>query len=957
MGKLLSNAKALYKEINSATLTGAIDVVAVEREDGTYVATPFHVRFGKLGVLRSKEKVVYIEINGEPCDLCMKLGDDGEAFFVEDTDEQLPRHLTTSPIPTDVECGAMSAAAVGEAEAASSAGKWPPPAELSRVLSDSALFVPGMWEQHRERHESENGRLGGGGGGLLLIPPPSTSAAYFEPIGVTSQTYLLENESLNENGGSDRAADNVPSDPLHHTAELKTISSGTRQYPVTDSEATPASSPIPSRPTSPKSDTELETTMAAANAAEAVAASVSDSGLQHWYWGELPRKNSLSGQNTSCQSTAATVELPESSVTGSRKEELKQPKGAREDSSASASGTSGGGLLSFMRKPKSSNKIPEDQGIYLEDLKLDEMDPEVAALYFPKRGPLDSQKELYCTNQSVGKDDDAESGRGPSVPHSPRTVMELRSIVTASPTGSETDTNTPEHVPHAQFSMFGDIAMSLCGGLKDPDSSITLDKFMHHFVTFEDFCKDPNMFGNPNLVIRMHGKFFNWKVAAPMVMSLAAFSMPLPDETVGMLTKQHMPKEERRRGMFSTWWGSKPKVETAKEPATKSEGGKASVKPPGSEAAAAGAVATATSTTYPRADGQPNAAGSAVASKGTAASEPKHPPAPLAAGIRAAELVIDSGDEADDETTAADFQYNGRIPVGGAVPNGAATGITAAGPDAAATSQTRESDGLQQQPCYRKTLRLSSDQLKRLKLHEGSNDIEYSVTTALQGTTRCLSHVYVWKWTDKIVVSDIDGTITRSDVLGQLLPMVGKDWSQGGVVQLYNRIAANGYKFVYLSARAIGQAQITRDYLRSVRQQQASLPPGPLLLSPTSLVQAFQKEVIERKPEEFKISCLRDIKSLFPGWPLSALYAGFGNKINDVWAYRAVDIPMSRIFTINPKGELRHELSQTFVSSYARLSDVADHFFPPVQQESSDYSTFAYWRQPLPYVPLDLAAN
>lgn len=37
---------------------GAIDVVVVRQEDGTYLSSPFHVRFGKMGVLRSREKVV-----------------------------------------------------------------------------------------------------------------------------------------------------------------------------------------------------------------------------------------------------------------------------------------------------------------------------------------------------------------------------------------------------------------------------------------------------------------------------------------------------------------------------------------------------------------------------------------------------------------------------------------------------------------------------------------------------------------------------------------------------------------------------------------------------------------------------------------------------------------------------------------------------------------------------------
>lgn len=80
-------------------------------------------------------------------------------------------------------------------------------------------------------------------------------------------------------------------------------------------------------------------------------------------------------------------------------------------------------------------------------------------------------------------------------------------------------------------------------------------------------------------------------------------------------------------------------------------------------------------------------------------------------------------------------------------------------------------------------------------------------------------------------------------MLGQVLPMIGKDWSQEGIAHLYNMVYRNGYKFVYLSARAIGQSRITREYLRSVRQGELSLPDGPLLLSPSSLISAFHKSV------------------------------------------------------------------------------------------------------------------
>lgn len=76
---------------------------------------------------------------------------------------------------------------------------------------------------------------------------------------------------------------------------------------------------------------------------------------------------------------------------------------------------------------------------------------------------------------------------------------------------------------------------------------------------------------------------------------------------------------------------------------------------------------------------------------------------------------------------------------------------------------------------YKKSLRLSSSQIRRLNLQEGANDVVFSVTTQYQGTCRCRATIYLWKWDDKVVISDIDGTITKSDALGHILPQLGKD--------------------------------------------------------------------------------------------------------------------------------------------------------------------------------------
>lgn len=50
---------------------------------------------------------------------------------------------------------------------------------------------------------------------------------------------------------------------------------------------------------------------------------------------------------------------------------------------------------------------------------------------------------------------------------------------------------------------------------------------------------------------------------------------------------------------------------------------------------------------------------------------------------------------------------------------------------------------------------------RQLNLQEGANDVVFSVTTQYQGTCRCRATIYLWKWDDKVVISDIDGTITK----------------------------------------------------------------------------------------------------------------------------------------------------------------------------------------------------
>jgi len=63
-----------------------------------------------------------------------------------------------------------------------------------------------------------------------------------------------------------------------------------------------------------------------------------------------------------------------------------------------------------------------------------------------------------------------------------------------------------------------------------------------------------------------------------------------------------------------------------------------------------------------------------------------------------------------------------------------------------------------------------------------------------QGVHMLLCNIYLLSPTAKLVISDVDGTVTKSDVLGQMLPRVGVDWSHAGVTALHQSIASNGYQ-------------------------------------------------------------------------------------------------------------------------------------------------------------------
>ena len=94
----------LGSTLNSPHSTGAIDVIAVRRMDGSVCCSPFHVKLGKVSK-KGERRIVTLKVNSKDVSLSMKLGPAGEAFFVEKardydakmTDPQSSSTLFSSP--------------------------------------------------------------------------------------------------------------------------------------------------------------------------------------------------------------------------------------------------------------------------------------------------------------------------------------------------------------------------------------------------------------------------------------------------------------------------------------------------------------------------------------------------------------------------------------------------------------------------------------------------------------------------------------------------------------------------------------------------------------------------------------------------------------------------------------------------------------------------------------------
>jgi len=242
-------------------------------------------------------------------------------------------------------------------------------------------------------------------------------------------------------------------------------------------------------------------------------------------------------------------------------------------------------------------------------------------------------------------------------------------------------------------------------------------------------------------------------------------------------------------------------------------------------------------------------------------------------------------------------------------------------------SPSLKSNNKKKIPKYKESHVFTSNQFSLMNLNYGKNVLEFTITS-YRGIRTLKSHLYLWNYNDRILVSDLDGTISRSDLLGQLSYLWGGDWSHKNITKLYNDIYNNGYKILYLTARTMCQHKQTKEFLYNINQNNITMPEGPILMSKDDFISAFKTEIIDKKPQTMKISSLLMVLNLFPN-DYYPFYSGIGNKNSDAIAYRSVGVNTNRIYIINEKGKIYiNNENKNFYLTYEQMDEQVDQLFP-----------------------------
>uniref|UniRef100_A0AAV1VM55 LNS2/PITP domain-containing protein n=1 Tax=Peronospora matthiolae TaxID=2874970 RepID=A0AAV1VM55_9STRA len=183
--------------------------------------------------------------------------------------------------------------------------------------------------------------------------------------------------------------------------------------------------------------------------------------------------------------------------------------------------------------------------------------------------------------------------------------------------------------------------------------------------------------------------------------------------------------------------------------------------------------------------------------------------------------------------------------------------------------------------------------------------------------------LHLWGPNESVVVVDLDGTLTISDVEGHIrtLRLGQYDFLHAGACDFFTKLHELGMRIVYLTARPLDWASASRVHLENALQQSISLPPGVLITNSTGLTGALFTEVVNRTPHLFKIQVLNELQLtlIHAGRVVEhpVFVAGFGNRPTDIVAYEEVGMDPSLIFMLDPYSNVKVVSDPRLYESYS----------------------------------------
>ena len=189
----------------------------------------------------------------------------------------------------------------------------------------------------------------------------------------------------------------------------------------------------------------------------------------------------------------------------------------------------------------------------------------------------------------------------------------------------------------------------------------------------------------------------------------------------------------------------------------------------------------------------------------------------------------------------------------------------------------------------------SNDILKLMPITNGKNKIRIR---HVETNTMVECFLWVWAHTEKIIVVDIDGTITRSDVRGYIETVYMRyyQYCHKGVVEFFHFLCEKmKCKIMFLTSRPIAHYEATKKLLNSLRHVEGggqnvrataslqaawtstngrmdlvqnsnislSLPDGPVFANKDEIAKAAYDELVLRVSEHYKTDSLYGITKLF----------------------------------------------------------------------------------------------